>query len=338
MLPIYPIGAVDWLTTQTLYHGIAQLGEEGIVLCWPTSPYVSLGCHQDGDEFDISSGLPALRRRVGGSLVYLDDQQIFFQVILDPGRFSTLRRPLDWYQVALQPVVEYLAALGLKAALNPPADILINGRKVSGNAGGQIDDRMVVVGNLLLGFDRDQMVRARYAPHPRLKEAFAASLDEHLITLRDLPAGQSLTPARVMEGLTYHFGHALGGQVTTPPYARWSSTLTAVGQELQDPEWLRAPGRRLPFHQIKVREGVFLRMLRVASDDPLASIVAEVHTTQDIIARVWGVDSKTCSLDLPLTREALAAMAAPPTVKSRLATLFGPDPRTFPSSLSLDHA
>ncbi len=322
MIPVYPIGAVDWLTTQTLYHGIAELGEEAVVLCWPTSPYVSLGCHQDGDEFDPSSKLPALRRRVGGSLVYLDDQQVFFQVILNPSRFPDVRRPMDWYRLALNPVVNYLADLGLRAELNPPADILVNGRKVSGNAGGQIDDRMVIVGNLLLDFPRDMMVQARYAPHPRLKEAFATSLDEHLMTLRQL-VSDTLTPTAVMEGLTRHFADAFSGQVMPAPWDRWSATLAVVGQELQDPEWLRAPGMRLPFHQIKVREGVYLRMPRVSPKDPRASIVAEVHTDEDAIHRLWGLETWHTTLSLPLTRKCLEEKPGPKALKSLLNTLLG---------------
>lgn len=288
MLPLYEIGAIDWLTTQALYHGIAELGEEAIVLCWPTTPYVSLGCHQDGEEFDPSCGLPGIRRRVGGTLVYLDADQVFFQVILNPGRLPSKSRPIDWYHLALDPVVAYLEDLGLAATLRPPADILVEGRKISGNAGGQIGDQMVMVGNLLLSFPHDVMVRVRNAPNQMLKEAFATSLQAHLLALREIPGQTELTTVSVMEGLAHRFTEDLGATPCATPWGRWAQALDRVARELQDPAWLVAPGMRLPYHQIKIREGVYLRSLRVSPNDPRSSLVVEFHADDGAIHRVWG--------------------------------------------------
>lgn len=289
-IPLYVLGGVDWLTTQTLYHGLAALDEEAVILCWPTTPYVSLGCHQDGEEFDASCGLTALRRRVGGSLVYLDDNQVFFQVILDPSRLPIGRRPQDWYHLALEPVAAYLQRLGLTAEIRPPADILVGSRKISGNAGGQIDDMVVIVGNLLLDFPYDRMVEARYAPNPVMREAFRMSLAQHLITLHDFPGLSRLTREEVMEGLADAYSQGLGAHPSPPGWERWAEALAAAGQELSDPAWLSAEGYRLPYHQIKVREAVYLRALRVAPGHPLADVVVEVHTDTRTIHRVWGCD------------------------------------------------
>ncbi len=320
MLPLYQLGGVDWITTQALYHGIAEMDEEAIVLCWPTSPYVSLGCHQDGDEWDSSCGFPALRRRVGGSLVYLDADQVFFQVILDAERLSSACRPVDWYHLALDPVVAYLGDLGLVATLRPPADILLGDRKVSGNAGGQIDSKMVIVGNLLLSFPHAVMARVRNAPNQILRQAFAASLAEHLVTLRDIPGYGDLTAGRVMEGLGDRYAKHLGAIHCEAPWSRWAETLERVSLELQDPAWLKAAGMRLPYHQIKVREGVYLRSPHVHENDPKASLVIEFHSDEGTVHRVWGCD-EIDPRGLPLTGRMLSEISVPEDIKEVLTAL-----------------
>ncbi len=289
-VPLYVLGGVDWLTTQTLYHGLAELDEEAIILCWPKSPYVSLGCHQDGAEFDPVSGIPALRRRVGGTLVYLDEQQVFFQVLMDPSRLLPGARPSEWYRLALEPVVAYLDRLGLEARLKPPADILIGSRKISGNAGGQLGDKMVIVGNLLVDFPRHRMAEARYAPNPEMRRAFEASLNQHLVTLHELPGLAGMTRETVMEGLAETYILGLNAVLSEPAWTRWSPTLERIGRELQDPRWLRAEGYRLPYHQIKIRESVYLRALRVDPAHPWAPLTVELHTDSRTVTRVWGVE------------------------------------------------
>lgn len=320
MLPLYALGGVDWLTTQTLYHGIAEMGEEAIVLCWPMTPYVSLGCHQDGDEFDASCGLPGLRRRVGGTLVYLDANQVFFQVILNAKRLPSKSRPIDWYHLALDPVVAYLGDRGLVGTLRPPADILVGDRKISGNAGGQIGDQMVVVGNLLLSFPHDVMVRVRNAPNQMLREAFAASLHTHMLALREIPGHGEWTTDSVMQGLAHHYKESLGARECLAPWDRWSNVLDRVATELQDPEWLAAPGMRLPYHQIKIREGVYLRSLRVGASDPRSSLVVEFHVDDGSIHSVWGADGIGPGI-LPLGARALSDINLPVQLRTALEEL-----------------
>lgn len=283
MLPIYALGEVDWLTTQTLYHGLAELGEEGIVICWPRTPYVSIGCHQSWDEYNALSGIPVVRRKVGGTLVYLDHQQVFFQVILSSQRMK-VRTPGQWYDMALRPVVSYLASLGLDATLNPPADILVQGRKISGNAGGQLDDSIVVVGNIMLEFSPERMSAVRATPHPIMQQAFLHSMQRNLITLHEINGLTGVTRDEVMAGLVHSYAHALDGKVRFPAWERWGPVFKEVGEALTASDWLKITGRQMPFHQIKVREGVYLRCLR---DMEESGLVAEVDVTSRKILRLW---------------------------------------------------
>lgn len=264
-LPIYVLGAVDWLTSQALYHGLAGAGEEGVVLCRPSEAYVSLGCHEPYDDWNEAMAVPVVRRRVGGTLVYLDEHQVFYQVILSPDRLRGHGRPQDWYRLALTPVVTYLESLGYRAELRLPADILADGKKISGNAGGQIGDQMVVVGNLLVKFDVDRMAAARAVPHPEMRAVFAQSMRRHLTTLSE--RYPELSPERVMTRLGEVFKEAWGGVYAAPRWDKWAPALDRARVKLTSPDWLRSMRAPASPHRVKVREGVYLRLMQERDHD-----------------------------------------------------------------------
>ena len=62
------------------------MGIEALVVVSPKIPLVSIGYFQDaGQEVDLQyckeSGIPFMRREVGGGATYLDENQIFYQLI-----------------------------------------------------------------------------------------------------------------------------------------------------------------------------------------------------------------------------------------------------------------
>ena len=295
MLPLYTVGEVNWLTSQALYHGLPVMQEEGVILCWPKEPYVSLGCHQDWEEFDETSGVSVVRRQVGGSLVYLDDQQVFFQIIANPSNHPRLKTPAHWYHFALDPVIAALNHLGFEAWFKQPADILIHDRKISGNAGGQIEDSAVIVGNILLQFSPEHMAQVR-AGSDMLKRAFAEAMTQHLVTLDTLTAGRGKwTREEVLELLARFFHQEMGAEIqSSVPWDRWLDALNQVNERLLNPDWLHVAGYRPPYHQVKVREGVYLRQTR---REISPEIIAEINTESRTITALW---NSPISVSLPI--------------------------------------
>jgi lipoate-protein ligase A len=254
-----------------------------------------LGCHQDWNEFDQTSLVPVVRRRVGGTLVYLDNQQIFFQIILNPKRHAHLNTPDKWYRYALTPVIEWLKALGLDARFKAPADILVEDRKISGNAGGQIEDSVVIVGNILLDFSPNMMVKVR-AGSPVFKQIFAETMSHHLVTLNELTT-RSWTASDVMLFLAEAFQTHMAVDIQDVPWERWRQILDQVGQNLLKPEWLHVAGYCPPYNQVKVREGVYLRQTR---QPEFSDIIIEVDIENRLLTALWNTPF---NLPLPLRWE-----------------------------------
>lgn len=267
---------MDWLVSQALYHGLAQAGEEGILLCWPRTPYACLGCHEPFEDWHPQSGIPVLRRQVGGTLVLLDAHQLFYQLIASPTRMARGGRPAQWYQWALKPVVHYLETLGYQAEMRLPADILADGRKISGNAGGQVGQGVVVVGNLLVDFDVDRMAEVRALPHPAIRAAYADSMRRHLATLN--ARHPMLTVEEAMEGLLESYLRAGYGVAQEPPWHRWQPILQRAAMRLASVHWtqaVRAPGPT----PVKVREGVYLECALDASGAPRIREVFQISSS-----------------------------------------------------------
>lgn len=90
-LRLLDLGGVSGVRSQAVYHALCDSvtggGPDTLAIMYPTNPYVSVGFHRDLDAeidtaFCAARGLPVYRRRVGGGTVYLDADQVFFQLIL----------------------------------------------------------------------------------------------------------------------------------------------------------------------------------------------------------------------------------------------------------------
>ncbi len=84
---IYKAGKLGNLRSITLFHAMARLGYEGLVITEPSDTYVSVGYFdKTQDIVDLARceklGIPVIRREVGGGAVLLHENQIFYQLIL----------------------------------------------------------------------------------------------------------------------------------------------------------------------------------------------------------------------------------------------------------------
>ena len=57
---LYHLGPVGWVESQSIYNALALLDREGLVICYPTSPYICLGLH---DDLDYEIDQPYCRER-----------------------------------------------------------------------------------------------------------------------------------------------------------------------------------------------------------------------------------------------------------------------------------
>ena len=83
---LFDLGKLPGQQSMLIFHTLARMGIEALVLVSPSSPLVSIGYFQDAEqEVDLSyckqAAIPFMRREVGGGATFLDENQIFYQLI-----------------------------------------------------------------------------------------------------------------------------------------------------------------------------------------------------------------------------------------------------------------
>lgn len=325
-------GRVGALRSQTLWHGIASAmttdGPTTLSLCRPVQPYVSIGYHRRLDELDADAcraeGLPILRRRIGGGPVLIDADQLFFQITM-----SARRAPAGvgrLYEQALGPAVEAFRALGVDARIDGLNDIAIGAHKISGTGAGQIGDAVVVVGNVMFGFDHERMARILALPDGPMREECLRLMRRHVASLQDLGAGEIDLPAATT-ALRDAYATAFGPAEDGPLTPREQSAVERWGLRLSSPRWREGPpqpesdGRR-----VKIRSDVFV----VHGEDGGVSVLASV--VGDAIERAW-VTAPHLNGSAAALQQAVAGSLAAGALAGRLED-FGDDGRRVLTALT----
>ncbi|MFO7708850.1 MAG: hypothetical protein R6V84_11800 [Desulfobacterales bacterium] len=188
-MDLYNLGKVPWDDSQLIYHAMADLGREGLVLLSPASPYVCIGFHQNIEqEVDLAfcgrNGIPVFRREVGGGAVYLDGGQLFFQLVLQPDNPRIPAFKEAFYRKFLEPVIDTYRRVGIPAQYKPINDVIVGTRKISGSGVGEIGAGVVFVGNLIVDFNYEMMARVLKVPDEKFRDKVHKTLEENLSTIR----------------------------------------------------------------------------------------------------------------------------------------------------------
>ena len=186
----FDLGKLPGQQSMLIFHALARMGIEALVLVSPQTPLVSIGYFQDAEqEVDLqacrSMGLPYMRREVGGGATYLDENQIFYQLIWrkDNPRFpKAIHDIFPWFSEA---PVETYRAFGIRAEYRSVNDIVTQeGRKIAGEGGGNIGESMVFVGGILLDFDYKTMSKILKVPDEKFRDKVFKTMEENLTTMK----------------------------------------------------------------------------------------------------------------------------------------------------------
>lgn len=149
---------------------------------WQVEPTVIFGRNQLVDsevdcEYCKSNGIEMYRRKSGGGCVYADMSNIMLSYITPSSNVNfTFNRYMLMVEHALQ-------RLGVDARTTGRNDILVDGKKVSGNAFYHLPGRSIVHGTMLYDTNIEHMARATTPSDVKLKSKGVASVRQHVTTL-----------------------------------------------------------------------------------------------------------------------------------------------------------
>jgi lipoate-protein ligase A len=145
-----------------------------------------------------------MRREVGGGATYLDENQVFYQVIWNrnnPAFPSQVREIFEFLSI---PACNTYGRFGISAEFRAENDIVTkSGKKIAGEGGGDIDQSMVFVGGILLDFDYSTMSRVLKVPDEKFRDKIHKSMEENLTTMKrelgEVPPREEIRAALVAE-------------------------------------------------------------------------------------------------------------------------------------------
>lgn len=164
---------------------VARKIEGEAFFVWRVRPTVIFGRNQVLEnevnlEYCRSHGVEIVQRKSGGGCVYSDKGNIMISYISERGVVGEV---FDRY---LSGLTECLRFLGLRAEKSGRNDILVDGRKVSGNAFHQLPDRSIVHGTLLYSTDLEALTEAIRPPVEKLERHGVQSVRQRVMNVADI--------------------------------------------------------------------------------------------------------------------------------------------------------
>jgi len=151
-------------------------------------PAVTIGYFQSKQqEVDIkkagSLDVDIVRRLTGGGAVYHDSGGFTYSFICSED--SVPSDILESYQFICNGIIKSLERLGLKAEFKPVNDIILNGKKVSGNAQTRRRGTVLQHGTLLLSVDVSTMFSLLKVPDEKLRDKMIKAVSERVTSLEE---------------------------------------------------------------------------------------------------------------------------------------------------------
>ncbi len=177
---------------------------ETYLLFYINAPSIIIGRNQNTLEeinqgYVEENGIQVVRRLSGGGAVYHDLGNLNYSFITD---YATGR--LNNFHHFTGPVIEVLRSLGAPAEMSGRNDILVEGRKVSGNAQFATPKRMFSHGTLLFDSELDEVTRALDVKMTKLQSKGHKSVRSRVANISEFLAEPMDTQAfreRLLDGL-----------------------------------------------------------------------------------------------------------------------------------------
>ena len=161
-----------------------NMKERDCFFMWQVEPTVIFGRNQlIENEVNVSfckqNGIKMFRRKSGGGCVYADKGNIMFSYITKEDNVG-----FTFYKY-INMILAMLETLNVKATTSGRNDILIDGRKVSGNAFYRIPGRSLVHGTMLYDSDVEAMMASITPSEQKLKSKGVTSVSQRITQLKD---------------------------------------------------------------------------------------------------------------------------------------------------------
>lgn len=210
---------------------------EDYVLLYINAPSVIIGKHQNpfeecNVEYLQNKNIHLVRRISGGGTVYHDHGNLNFSFIT-----GFEKEKLDYFQKLIQPILRALRQLGVHAELTKKNNILVEGKKVSGNAQYTNINRMLSHGTLLCDSDLAVLKTALKSKLEIIDSKAIQSVKSEVVNISDyvkVPANMNVYLDKLMAAVSAQFGKLNNYQLTAED---WESIYKLAADKYSSWNW-----------------------------------------------------------------------------------------------------
>jgi len=201
-------GAWNMALDETLLTNLVDHDNPILRLYGWQPPCVSIGYFQSmEEEVDVlkcsNMGVDVVRRITGGGAVLHEFELTYTYITKNyPANI------LESYQLICEPVVLCLDRLGYSAKYVPLNDIVVDNKKVSGNAQTRKNNTLLQHGTILLSVDVEKMFSMLKVPSEKIK-------DKMINDVKDRVSGINKSFEEVAHNLKESFAEKFGAQIIT---------------------------------------------------------------------------------------------------------------------------
>ncbi|MCI7392384.1 MAG: lipoate--protein ligase family protein, partial [Clostridiales bacterium] len=157
--------------------------DEPILLLWQNGPAVIVGKYQNTLEevnydFIKEKGINIVRRNTGGGAVYHDLGNLNYSFII-----PDVQSKIDFKTFTI-PVVKALESAGVQAEQTGRNDILVDGKKFSGNAQQFSNHKLLHHGTLMFDVNTDDVAKALKVKEGKFKSKATKSVKSRVTNLK----------------------------------------------------------------------------------------------------------------------------------------------------------
>ena len=149
---------------------------------------ISIGYFQSLEaEVDLEEcrrlGVDYVRRITGGGAVFHEDE-LTYSIVVSEDHPSIPKNIMESYGVICGAIIRGLKNLEIDSSYYPINDILVNGKKISGNAQTRKEKTVLQHGTVIMDVDVERMFSVLKVPNEKIKDKLISDVKERVTSIR----------------------------------------------------------------------------------------------------------------------------------------------------------